>query len=138
MMMNLDRDRILDGFPTLGYQLASRLEDWQGDGTLARIDHLLILLSDATAGMNAADIQAGAVKFNRVLNFANEMMDVPAVRNIPAALKTLQENQSDESASATHGTGVLEVLERLNEPDIQSGLNLVMDLLGLLGKGGKA
>ncbi|QSO53921.1 hypothetical protein JZ785_09105 [Alicyclobacillus curvatus] len=134
-MMNLDREKILDDFPELGYQLASQLEDWQHEGMLDKVGQLLVLMANATEGKSSDEVRAFADKFFRTVNFADGLLSIPEVSKFTQTLTRVAQASSVPVESGKPATrDLVEVMEQLQQPDVLAGLDLVIGVLRGIGR----
>ncbi|MDI3297667.1 MAG: DUF1641 domain-containing protein [Bacillota bacterium] len=128
-------DRLLEELPTLE-RLLDRVERMEKDGGLARVEELLGFLGTALSASTPELVGSLARTLARLLEVADQLMESELFRQLPAALGDVDRVLRQPPRHSPRGE-LRHLMARLRDPDVQDGLELVLEVLRRAGRGAR-
>lgn len=128
-------DRLLDMLPTLE-RVLDRVERMERDGGLAHVEELLGFLGTALSAATPELISAVAGTAERLLEMADQLMQSELFRQLPDALGDVNLVLREPPRHSPHGE-LRHLMGRLRDPDVQDGLELLLEILKRAGRGAR-
>ncbi len=115
--------------------LMDRIMTWQEDGTMDKLEEVIRVLRAALEAFTPDIVQTLVNTVSKLLDLADRLMASELFRQFPDMLVDLDAVLSNPPSRADHE--FRQLARTLREPDVQDGLELVMELLRRAGRGAR-
>ncbi|RIV29302.1 hypothetical protein D2Q93_00095 [Alicyclobacillaceae bacterium I2511] len=115
--------------------LMDRVVGWQADGTIDRLEGVIRLLRAALEAFTPDIVQSLVNTVAKLIDLADRLMASEVFRQFPDMLVDLDAVLSSPPGRSDHE--FRQLARTMREPDIQDGLELVMELLRRAGRGAR-
>lgn len=111
-----------------------RIAMWEEDGTLEKVDRVLHLLKAALDSFTPEIVEGLVGTIANLAELGDQLMNSKVMDIVPGLLSTadtIVENPPKEQR------GVTKLMKRLRDPEVQDGLQVIMEFVKAIGQGVK-